>query len=66
MYKKYLLKCSVLNEYTNQYRDENYYFDYIGEVVYFIKNGNGYVKPEHIRVEAVFKLDEVDIGEFLK
>ena len=69
MYKKYLLKCSVFSA-SNGWKDENIYFDYIGEIVCFIKHGGAYdgifVKPEYIKVESVFKLDKVNIEEFLK
>ena len=69
MYKKYLLKCSVFSA-SNGWKDENIYFDYIGEIVCFIKHGGVYdgifVKPEYIKVESVFKLDKVNIEEFLK
>ena len=69
MYKKYLLKCSIFSA-SNGWKDENIYFDYIGEIVCFIKHGGAYdgifVKPEYIKVESVFALDKVNIEEFLK
>lgn len=69
MYKKYLLKCSVFSA-SDGWEEKKLYFDYIGEIVCFIKHGGVYdgisVKPEYIKVEQVFKLDEVNMEEFLK
>ena len=66
MYKKYLLKCSVFSV-SNGWEEENLYFDYIGEIVCFIKHGGVYdgifVKPEYIKVESVFALDKVNIKD---
>ena len=66
---KYLLKCYLYNERNNKWMSENLYFDYIGEVVDFIKKGGiihgDFIAPEHISVINVYKLTEVNMDEFL-
>ena len=63
MYKKCLLKCSVLN--NEEWKDENIYFDYIGEIATFVKYGNAHIKPENVRVKAIFiAKDKLNIDDF--
>lgn len=61
MYKKYLLKCIVLNNYAWYWEYKEFYFDTIEEVIGFIKNGNQWIKPEDIKVEGVFKIEKINI-----
>lgn len=66
MYKKCLLKCSVLNE-NEEWNDEQFCFDYIGEIATFIKYGNAYIKPENVRVKEIFiAKDKLNIDDFFK
>lgn len=61
MYKKYLLKCSTINHYTERWVDREFYFDTKEEMIDLIKNGTVYTKPEDIRVESAFELNKIDI-----
>lgn len=61
MYKKFLLKCSTLNHYKGCWQDREFYFDTKEDMMYFIKNGSEYTKPEDIRVEAAFELNKIDL-----
>ena len=66
MYKKCLFKCSVFSA-SNGWKDENIYFDYIGEIAAFVKYGNMYIKPENVRVKEIFiSKDKLNIDDFLK
>lgn len=55
MYKEYMLKCEIKNEYTNpEWNRREYYFDTEDEMREFIESyGDG------IRVEAMFKLEKI-------
>lgn len=61
MFKKYLLKCSIMNYHEMCWEDEELYFDTKDEMMDFIKNGTVYVKPEDIRIASAFKLNKIDI-----
>ena len=64
--KKCLLKCSILNK-NEEWKDENIYFDYIGEIAAFVKYGNAYIKPENVRVKEIFVgKDKLNINDFFK
>ena len=65
MYKKCILKCSVLNK-NEEWNDKQLYFDYIGEIATFIKYGNAHISPENVRVKEIFVAkDKLDIDDFL-
>ena len=66
MYKKCLLKCSILDE-NEEWNDKQLYFDYIGEIAAFVKYGNAYIKPENVRVKKIFVAkDKLNIDDFSK
>lgn len=65
MYKGYMLECSVYNEYKGIWQNDRYFFDTQEDMIDFVKNGNKYHKPEHIRVGAAFKLSKLDSGIFI-
>ena len=61
MYKNFLVKCDVFNLYTFDWEKRNYFFDTEEEVKNFIKNGDGNFKPDAIKIEAIFKMEKIDI-----
>ena len=61
MYKRFLLKCSILNHYKRCWQDGEFYFDTKEDMIHFIKNGSEYTKPDDIRVEAAFELNKIDL-----
>ena len=61
MYKKYLLKCDIENLYTEGWDHREFYFDTIEEVKQFVKYGSENIKPQCIRVEAIFELNKIDL-----
>lgn len=61
MYKKFLVKCMIKNLYKGSWHNEDFYFDTREEVIDFINNGTKFIKPENIRIEAIFKLKKIDI-----
>ena len=66
MHKKCLLKCSVLNK-NEEWNDEQFYFDYLGEIAAFVKYGNAHIKPENVRTKAIFVgKDKLNIDDFFK
>ena len=66
MHKKCLLKCSVFST-SNGWKDENIYFDYIGEIAAFVKYGNAHIKPENVRAKEIFVgKDKLNIDDFFK
>ena len=66
MYKKCLLKCSILDE-NEEWNDKQLYFDYIGEIAAFVKYGNAYIKPEDVRLKEIFiEKDKLNIDDFSK
>ena len=66
MCKKCLLKCNILNK-NEEWKDENIYFDYIGEIATFIKYGNAYIKPENVRIKEIFiAKDKLNIDDFFQ
>ena len=66
MYKKCVLKCSILNK-NGKWNDKQLYFDYIGEIAAFVKYGNAYIKPENVRVKEIFvSKDKLNIDDFFK
>ena len=66
MNKKCLLKCSILNK-NEEWKEENIYFDYIGEIAAFVKYGNAHIKPENVRVKEIFVAkDKLNLDDFFK
>ena len=64
MHKKFLLKYRVLNHYVWQWEDRESLFDTKEEMTDFvngIKKGTMVLKPEDIKIECAFELNEIDI-----
>jgi hypothetical protein len=60
MYKKFMLKCDILNAYKGIWHNENFYFDTKEEMEYFVKHGTEYIKPNEIKIEAAFELKKIE------
>ena len=64
MYKQWMLEFSRYNWYQGIWGDDRLFFNTKEEMINFVKNGNKYIKPEHIRVGAAFKLEQLDSSVF--
>ena len=62
MWKKYLLRCEVVNS-NGCWKDREFYFDTKEEMMDFIQNGKAVdnIKPQGIRIAGVFELNKIDI-----
>ena len=58
---RYLLKCSIYNNYKWVWENEEFYFATKEQMINFIKNGMRDIKPKDIRVERAFELNPIDI-----
>lgn len=61
MYKKYLLKCSIYNNWLEEYEESEFYFDTKEELIDFVKNGTAAISPEYILIECAFEINKINI-----
>ena len=62
MYKKYMLKCEVRNQYTNpEWNNREFCFDTEEEMIEWVQNR---MKENSVRVESAFKLEKLNNNIF--
>lgn len=61
---KFLLKCSIRNNYKQCWENRELYFTTKEIMVDFVKNGNESIKPEHIKVECAYELVKVEMQNY--
>lgn len=64
MHNKFLLRYRALNHYAWRWEDRESWFDTKEEMMDFIKDirkGTMVLKPEDIKIQCAFELNEIDI-----
>ena len=60
---KYIL-VGLMNQKQKNYLDDKVFFDTKEEMIDFVKSGNKYTKPEHIKVGVAFKMEQLNNSIF--
>lgn len=58
---KFMLKCKILNPQKKIWENKNFFYGDKDSIKYFIENGGETVKPEEIKVVAVYELNEIKL-----